>query len=134
MFKYKTQILLHHSDAAGLLFFANQLVLIHEAYEKFFQHIGFSFGPMLKKREYFLPIVHAESDYKKPLYVGDEITIAIKVTHLGNTSIIFNYEIYNKQKGMVGSAKTIHVAINPKTHTKITLPPKVRKILEKYKS
>lgn len=131
MFKYKTQIRLHDTDAAGLLFFANQLVLVHDAYEKLLQKLGFSFEAMLKKRGYFLPIVHIESDYKKPLFVGDEITIAVSVSHIGTSSFTFAYTIHNKQNILVGTAKTVHVTINKKTKKKITLPQDFRAALEK---
>ena len=131
MFKYKTQIRLHDTDAAGLLFFANQFVIVHDAYEKLLQKIGFSFEAMLKKRGYFLPIVHAESDYKTHLFVGDEITISVKVAHIGVTSFIFTYELHNKKGVLVGTAKTVHVTVNKKTHKKVTLPKEFRAALEK---
>ena len=131
MFIYKTQIRLHDTDAAGLLFFANQLVLVHDAYEKLLQKLGFSFEAMLKKRGYFLPIVHVESDYKAPLFVGDEIAISVKVAHIGNTSFIFTYEIRNKRGLIVGTAKTVHVTTNKKTKKKITLPKDFRAALER---
>ena len=131
MFQHKTQIRLHDTDAAGLLFFANQFVLVHDAYEKLLQKIGFSFEAMLKKRAYFLPIVHAESDYKTHLFVGDEITITVKVARIGKTSFTFTYKIHNKQGVLVGTAKTVHVTVNKKTHKKITLPKDFRAALEK---
>ncbi len=131
MFKYKTQIRLHDTDAAGLLFFANQFVLVHDAYETLLHKLGFSFEVMLKKRGYFLPIVHAESDYKAHLFVGDEITISVKVAHIGTTSFIFTYEIHNKKNVLVGTAKTVHVTISKKTKKKITLPKDFRAALER---
>lgn len=130
MFVYKTQIRLHDTDAAGLLFFANQLVLVHDAYEKLLQKIGFSFEAMLRKRGYFLPIVHIESDYKAPLFVGDEISIKVKVAHIGTTSFTFAYQIHCKGK-LVGLAQTVHVTISKKTKKKIPLPKDFRSALEK---
>ena len=131
MFTYKTQIRLHDTDAAGLLFFANQFTLVHDAYEKLLQKIGFSFEAMLKKRGYFLPIVHAEGNYKAPLFVGDEITIGVKVAHIGDTSFTFEYQIHNKRGVLVGTAKTVHVTTNKKTKKKLTLPKDFRAALEK---
>ena len=131
MFIYKTHIRLHDTDAAGLLFFANQFSLIHDAYERLLSKIGFSFEAMLKKRGYFLPIVHAESAYKAPLFVGDEITIRVKLTHIGTTSFTFDYTIHNQKGILVGTAKTIHVTISKKTQKKITLPKDFRSALEK---
>lgn len=130
MFTYKTQIRLHDTDAAGLLFFANQLVLVHDAYEKLLSKIGFSFEAMLKKRGYFLPIVHIESDYKAPLFVGDDIAIKVKVSHIGTSSFTFVYEIHSKNK-LVGTAKTVHVTINKATKKKIPLPKDFRSALER---
>jgi 1,4-dihydroxy-2-naphthoyl-CoA hydrolase len=132
MFTYKTQIRLHDTDAAGLIFFANQFKIVHDAYELLLEKFGFSFPQMLKGGKYFLPIVHAESDYKAPLAVGDKIAISIKVGEIGKTSFSFEYLIY-RGKTLVGTAKTVHVTINPKTKTKTPLPPKLRKALENYR-
>ena len=91
MFIYKTEIHLHDTDAAGLLFFANQFKIVHDAYEQLLEKFGCSFQSMLKGGKYFLPIVHAESDYKAPLFVGDKIAVRVKVGHIGNTSFSFKY-------------------------------------------
>ncbi len=131
MFTYKTIIRLHDTDAAGLLFFANQLKIVHDAYEQLLEKFGCSFQSMLTGGKYFLPIVHAESDYKTRLLTGDKIVITIAVGHIGNTSFSFIYDI-KRGKTLVGTAKTVHVTINQKTGKKIPLPPKMRKALEAY--
>ena len=133
MFTYKTKIRLHDTDAAGIIFFANQFKIIHDAYEDLLEKFGWSFKTMLKGTNYFLPIVHAESDYKAPVFVGDKIAIAIKVGHIGNTSFSFEYTL-KRGKTLVGTAKTVHVTINQKTRKKIPLPPALRKALAKYQS
>lgn len=69
MFTYKTTIKLHETDAAGLLFFSQQFKLIHDAYEELLDSRRDRFRGHAKKED-FLPIVHAEADYKKPLFVG----------------------------------------------------------------
>jgi len=86
---------------------------------------------MLKKTRFFLPIVHAESSYKAPVFAGDKIIITVKVSHIGNTSCTFEYSIKRAQT-LVGTAKTIHVAIDQKTRQKIPLPLILRKTLKKH--
>jgi len=86
---------------------------------------------MLKGTNYFLPIVHAESDYKAPVFVGDKIVIAIKVGHIGETSFSFEYTL-KRGKTLVGTAKTVHVTIDQKSRKKIPLPPALRRVLNKY--
>src|SRR5579863_2587067 len=133
MFKYTAKIRLHDTDAGGIIFFANQFNIIHDAYEDLLEKFGWSFQKMLKGTNYFLPIVHAESDYKTPVLVGDKIAVAIKVGHIGKTSFSFEYTL-KRGSTLVGTAKTVHVTINQKTRKKIPLPPAMRKALSTYQS
>ena len=132
MFTYKTQIRLHDTDAAGILFFAHQFSIVHDAYEQLLEKLGFSFPTMLNTKPYFLPIVHAQSDYKAPLFVGDKITIRISIGHIGESSFSFEYTIHNQKKVLVGTAKTVHVTIDKKKRSKIPLPKEIRESLNKY--
>lgn len=132
MFSYKTTIQLHDTDAAGLLFFGNQFEIVHEAYEVLFEKIGFSFSKLLRKCDFFLPIVHAEADYKAPLFVGDKITITVRVVNIGRTSFTLSYQLLTqKSKKLVGTAQTVHVAVDKKTERKIPLPARLRQALKK---
>ncbi len=131
MFTYETTIKLHETDAAGLLFFSNQFKLLHDAYEALLESCGFGFAVLLLEKNYFLPIVHAESDYKAPLFVGDRIKIEIKVASLGNSSFTFTYVLRDPKK-IVGTGKTVHVTIDKKNRTKIPLPSEMRATLKKF--
>ena len=131
MFIYKTAIHLHDTDAAGRIFFANQFKIVHDAYESLLEKFGCSFPSMLKGGKYFLPIVHAESDYKAHLFVGDKIDIAIRVGHIGTTSFSFEY-IIKRGKTIVGTAQTVHVTVSATTGKKVSLPAPMRKALTAY--
>jgi len=132
MFTYQTTIKLHETDAAGLLFFSNQFKLMHDAYEALLESWGFGFAVLLLKKDYFLPIVHAESDFKSPLFVGDRITIEVKIAKIGNSSFTFSYTLYDQNKKIVGTGKTVHVTVDKKSRTKISLPSDIRATLKKF--
>lgn len=126
MYTYQTKIHLHHTDAAGILFFAHQLELMHDAYEAMFETAGFGFYQMLNHEEFFLPIVHAEADYKSPLFVGDLVEIRVSVESIGSTSFTLSYVLLKPDQSVVGTGKTVHVSIDKAKRTKITLPPALR--------
>ena len=133
MYTYQTKIKLHETDAAGLLFFANQFKLVHDAYESLLEKIGYGFAELIRNKNYFLPIVHAEADYKMPLFVGDLIEIQVTVESIGQMSFTFAYTILNTRKQLIGTAKTVHVTVDNKSHQKITLPSDMRaKIQDLY--
>lgn len=130
MFTYQTRIKLHETDAAGLLFFANQFKLVHDAYELLLEQMGFGFAELLNNKPYFLPIVHAESAYKRPLFVGDVIEIQVRVVKVGDTSFAFGYTIVNARQEVVGTAKTVHVTMDKETQKKISLPQDMRERIQ----
>lgn len=121
MFIYKTRIFLHHTDAAGRLFFANQFYLIYEAKEMFLKSLGLCVEEMLNHEKYTFPLVHAESDYKTPLKTGDEISIHVGVENIGETSVGFIYEIFTKGK-RAGIAHTVSVVVDKTTGKKTPIP------------
>src|SRR3989338_306760 len=108
MFKKSTVIRMQHTDAAGILFFASQFEIVHSVYEDFMRGLGFDFPFLLKKAKYFVPIVHAEADYIRPLFVGDKIEVTLVCEHIGQTSFAFVYELKDSKKRLVGRAKTVH--------------------------
>ena len=126
MYTYQHKIKLHETDAAGIIFFSNQFKIIHDAYESLLEHIGLGFPELLRNKNYFLPIVHAESEFKKPLFVGDLLEIHVTVAEVGQTSFTFAYTILNTQHETVGTAKTVHVTIDKATRQKIPLPHEMR--------
>ncbi len=126
MYTYQHKIKLHETDAAGILFFSHQLRYVHDAYESLLEHIGFGFAELIRKKDYFLPIVHVESDYKLPLFVADVIDIQVTVESIGTTSFTFAYQILSAKNELVGTAKTVHVTIDKKTRKKIPLPSDFR--------
>ena len=130
MYVYQTKIRLHETDAAGLLFFSNQFKIIHDAYEYLLESINFGFRELIRDKDFFLPIVHAESDYKIPLFVGDVIEVQVRVENVGNTSFTFAYKLINEKDQLVGTARTVHVTMDKNTQKKIPLPKDMRKKIE----
>ncbi|MBI4559847.1 MAG: acyl-CoA thioesterase [Candidatus Hydrogenedentes bacterium] len=122
MFEYKTTIRLRDTDAAGVMYFARQFELVHEAYEAFMAGLGFGLGRILRDETWFLAIVHAESDYLAPLRVGDQIRISLGIERLGKSSYTIRYELSKDGKRSVGTARTVHVAVSRKMRRKLSLP------------
>jgi len=72
MFGYNCVIRLHHTDAAGVVFFASLFTLAHECYEAFLDNVS-PLGKLLTDGDVLIPIVHAEADFKLPLRVSGAV-------------------------------------------------------------
>jgi 1,4-dihydroxy-2-naphthoyl-CoA hydrolase len=132
MFVHLTSVRLHDTDAAGVLYFANQFRIAHEAYEAFMEQAGFGLGDVLKKGRIGLPIVRADGDYRVPLRVGDQLKLTLRLLRLGRTSFTIVCRIA-KDNRTVGFVTTTHVAVDRRTGRKTAVPAALRKALSMLK-
>jgi 1,4-dihydroxy-2-naphthoyl-CoA hydrolase len=133
MFKAQTQVRMHDTDMAGVIFFANQFRFAHDALEDFVESEGFSFEDVFHKNDFVFLVVHAEADYLAPLRVGQSLEVEVSVERIGTTSFTVFYRILDKRsQNLVGTVKTIHVTLDRNTREKIAIPQTFREILEKH--
>ena len=127
MYTLQTSVKLHDTDAAGLLFFANQFRMAHDAYEVFLGQIGFGFARIFQDGDFLLPIVHAEADYKARLQVGDKVTIRLTVEKVGDSSFVLLYDLSDADGKSVGTVRTVHVCTDKGSGEKRNLPDELRR-------
>ncbi len=130
MYELKTTVRLHHTDAAGILFFAHQFALVHDTYESFLSDNNFGFANIFNEMALQIPIVRAESDYKAKLIVGDKLTIQMKTEQTGRSSFTLSYEIYKENNELAGKAKTVHVCVSKADDKPTGIPKQLRLVLE----
>lgn len=121
MFRHHTTVRLAHTDAAGLLFFPNQFLLAHEAYEEWLKLAGFSIAQVLRERELLIPIVHCEADFHAPLQVGDQLVVELRCESRGTHSFTLGYTLRRGEE-VVGTTKTVHVCVERKSMGKVPPP------------
>jgi len=130
-FRHQVIVSMNDTDAAGIIFFASQFVFAHVTYERFLESIGFSFAEALEKEPYLLPIVHAESDYLRPLKVGDRLDVELTVSNIGHTSFTLDY-LFLRDGEMVGRSRSVHVSMTKEDGKKAPLPEKLLRALELF--
>jgi 1,4-dihydroxy-2-naphthoyl-CoA hydrolase len=130
MYKYQAKVRFHHTDAAGVIFFSNLLVLAHDCYESFIEQTK-SFALFLEEGLHLVPIVHAEADYLLPIGPSQTLEIEMTLGNIGTTSFELNYDIKNENNETAASAKTVHVILDAKTKKSSEIPQTIKDILEK---
>ncbi len=104
IFTIARQIRFHHCDPAGIVFYPQFFYLLHEAKEDFLAHIGFPQHQMIK-RGFGTPIVDIKTSFLGMCRYGDEITISVIISKLGNSSLGMDYEIHSG--GQAGEADSL---------------------------
>lgn len=122
------RITLRQTDAAGVLFFAEQLALVHEVYEEWLAQAGLPLRRILDERAFGLPIARAETELLQPLFVDDEVSIALSCARVGETSFTLAHEV-SRAGRVVGRGATVHVCVDPRAGRPAPLPDALRTAL-----
>jgi len=129
MSTYPITIRMHHSDAAGLAFFASLFTIAHECYETYLEP-EVTFPSIFGKMDLMIPIVHAEADYHKPLRVSDKITVTLRLGKISNSSFSLEYDFRTENGEHAATVKTSHVVRGKNGERPVSLPDKLRHKLQ----
>ncbi|MBD2596262.1 1,4-dihydroxy-2-naphthoyl-CoA hydrolase [Nostoc sp. MBR 210] len=128
-FIYKRTVRFADTDAAGVVYFANVLSICHEAYEASLNASGMNLKAFFTKPSVAFPIVHANVDFFRPMYCGDELNISLIPQKLSADKFEIAYEITIADV-LVAKAITRHVCIDMNSRTKQELSEEIIQWLE----
>ncbi len=130
MFTFSMTVQLHHTDAYGILFFANQFMFCHDVFQAWLASEGLAMAKNRQLARFVAVVVHAESDFKAPIELGDQLEMRLITTRVGTTSFTNTIAIRNQRSVEVGSSTVVMVTIDPHTAAKIPIPKELREALE----
>lgn len=108
-FHIERKIYYHHTDAEGVVYYANYLQFLEEGRSQFLLHGGINTSNYLKQGIIF-PVVHIEIEFKSPARYGETVKIQTRIDHIGNSSIHFIQEIMKGDTILV-KAKTVWACV-----------------------
>ena len=132
-FSLTHSIRFHQTDAAGVMYFAEGLVLCHSTYEASLQTAGINLGGFFCVGEVAYPIVHTAMDYHRPLRCGDQVTVHLTPTRLDRSSFELSYQLYGPDPlQLAAAAITRHVCIHSQQRRRLALPPELEIWLDRW--
>lgn len=123
-FDYTRLIRFHETDGAGVVYFANGLVLCHEAYEASLEAAGIGLREFFSPTDLAYPITHASIDFRRPLYCGDRIVTVLTPEQSDESSFAIAYHLHKAEAPdkVVATAQTHHVCIEAQMRSRHPLP------------
>ncbi len=82
-------------------------------------------------RDFSFILARVEIDYKSPVTLGERLMVGIGVSHVGQRSFRFAYEIREASSGrLVAQAETVQVMYDYQAQKPIAIPDEIRRVLE----
>ena len=76
-------------------------------------------------------IANINIDYKRPIRFGETVRVGVRVTDLGTSSILMDYEIYADGE-RAATADTVMVPFDPETDSSRPVPEEWREAIEAH--
>lgn len=120
--EYEFQVRFSEVDSMGVVWHGNYLKFMEDGREDFGRKFGFGYMDFFSAG-YLIPLVNVECSYKKPLSTGETGIIVTRFVETEAAKIIFNYEIYNKEKkDLLFTATTVQVFLDLNRELILTPP------------
>lgn len=129
MVKFNTPIQVRFSDT-DLLGHVN-----NSSYNQFFdigrlECLTKTFGDLNDWKERTLVVVHIETDYLKPVFLENKISVTTEITHVGNRSIKMHQQIVDDKGEVKVESKSVMSAFDVRTGDSFIIPDEWRKRVE----
>lgn len=125
LFIYRRTIHFSDTDAAGVVFFARYLSIMHEAYEEALAAAGIPLASFFADNGVIIPIAKSEASYLRPLHCGDRVEVEIRPERLSDHSFALDATIWKpvgETRKRAAVVRTEHVCIDSAKRERLALP------------
>jgi 4-hydroxybenzoyl-CoA thioesterase len=125
------QIRFGHCDPAGIVFYPQYVLLLHEVQEDFFQYgLGVNYHSMIAG-SCSVPIVKLDVVFHRPSRMGDVVDFVVSIEVIGNRSITTLFQCSGID-GLRVSAKLKFVIVDHAVLRTVPIPPDLQSRLEQF--
>jgi YbgC/YbaW family acyl-CoA thioester hydrolase len=124
-FIFQTRIRFIDTDASGRIHYTAMFRYFESAEIEFLRTLGINYDP---KRSINFPRVHVECDFKMAMEHDDLIEIEVRVAHIGNSSVRFEFRTL-KAAQLAATGIVVVVCMDRDTQRSISIPVEIRQKL-----
>lgn len=117
-------------DPAGIVYYPTLFHYCHIAFERTWgAALGIPYPSLIRDRRLGFPTVHVAADFLSPARYGDSIVIDVWISHVGNSSVVFEFEGAVAGRTVLRASHT-KVCTNLDSLTKVVIPDALRASFE----
>jgi len=125
-FHHDIRVRFADTDLQRIVFNGNYLTYYDVAWTEYFRELGFTYADLIE-RGVDTVLARTTMEFKSPARFDDILEVYTRISSIGNSSLVFDFEIYEKGSDMlVGTASSLYVCVDPTTLGKIRVPDFLR--------
>ncbi|MEH3086657.1 MAG: thioesterase family protein [Xylophilus ampelinus] len=129
VFERRLRVRFSQCDPAGIVFYPQYLVMLHNLVEEwFYDGLGIDYGQLLGPRRIGMPLVRLECEFRAVSRMGDAVTLGLAVERAGHSSLVLALQCRGDD-GLRMRARQLLVATDLTTHRARALPDDLRAAL-----
>jgi 4-hydroxybenzoyl-CoA thioesterase len=134
MFRVEKLIRFHHCDPAGIVFYPQYFVLIHELVEDWFsQGLHIDYAEFVREHGLGLPMVKLECEFLAPNPMGDVLALELVVERIGNSSLTLS--VRGTAKGRESLRATLTVVHTSLAQMRpVPIPEALRSAMDRFRA
>jgi 4-hydroxybenzoyl-CoA thioesterase len=134
LFALRLPVRFTHTDPAGYVFFPRYFEMLQAVVEEWFTHaLQQRYADLIIHRRLGTPTASTQCTFMKPSRLGDEITMAVKLEHIGNSSFRLRF-IGTVDDSLRLEAISTLVMISLDDGAPRPIPPDLRARMEAYQA
>ncbi|OQA56493.1 MAG: Acyl-CoA thioester hydrolase YbgC [Candidatus Omnitrophica bacterium ADurb.Bin277] len=124
-YDYHYRVIYADTDRMGVTYYGHYFRFFEAARNEYFRELGLPYAEC-EKKGIFLPVGEAHAKYIAPSTYDDELIVRTSVSHLGASSIKFQYQVIKKETGkVITTGDTLHVFVD-KTLRPCRIPDEIK--------
>jgi 4-hydroxybenzoyl-CoA thioesterase len=134
MFRVEKLIRFHHCDPAGIVFYPQYFVLMHELVEDWFsQGLNLDYAEFVREHGMGLPMVKVECEFLAPIPMGHVMALELAVMRFGTSSITLSVRgTAQGRESLRATLTVVHTSIAPMRA--VPIPQALRSAMERFRA
>lgn len=129
MFEYEWKCVWGHVDPHGIAYYPRLIMSMHQAGEEFMDELGIAYWDLHEEYNVSFPIVAVETEFKKPVEVGDVLTFTVDPDP-GTKSLGMKMEATHDDGTLAFSGHEQHVCVRLDDNEPVEIPEEIRATIE----
>ena len=122
-------------DAQGIAFYGAYMGFLEIAQSEYFRNLGYSIYRIAETGYFDTVVAKATLEYKASARIDDMLDLYTHVSHLGNTSMIMDSEIYRHHPAeLLLQSQIIYVGFDIPSSSKKEIPTDIRAVVQEFES